>query len=377
MNSTQKFYIYLVKCAVNGTEKPKTVPSDVSLAGVCALARMHMLEYAVSTALSEAEGIESNEDFCILRTHAFAEVTRRDACLAEYDAVCDGLEREGIGFAPLKGMFACRLYPDPYLRSMSDVDILYEGADPKKIMKSLGYSEEPHGNIVRCFKKPPFFCFEFQKTLSREGEELEEKYSRLSHLALPLEGHRYELRPEYYFVYHVIHAARHYFGGGMGLRALTDVFVFFKRYGSQYDGFIKAELEKQELWGFCQNLKKLAEYCFGDGSEEDEKLLLMLKYILSSGAHGSERFRVEKQLGESGSQKKFLLSKLFPPLSVMKKAYKAVDKCPLLLPFFWVWHNIKRIFRAGEVRKKSTLAAEASQKSVSKLQELYRISREG
>ncbi len=376
MTETQKFYISLVKCALNGEEKPKILPDGASLAGVCALARLHMMEYAVSSALSQVEGIEDQKDFCDLRTHAFAEVTRRDACMSEYDGICAKLKAGGISFAPLKGMFAKELYRDPYLRSMSDVDILYSGKDPKEVMKQSGYSEEAHGNVVRCFKKPPFFCFEFQKTLSREGEELGTEYDDLFLLAEMVDGSEHRLKPQYFYVYHVLHAARHYFGGGMGLRSLADLFVFRKKYGAQFDGFAKKELEKQDLWGFCQNLNALAEYCFGDG-EGDEKLRLMLKYILNSGAHGSERFKLEKQMGDSKNRSGFWLSKLFPPLSVMKKAYKAVNACPLLLPVFWVWHNLKRLFRPGTVKKKKNIAANASQASVEKLQELYRISREG
>lgn len=374
MTENESYFVSLVKSAIEGVPAPD-MPSGASFASVCALAGTQMLGYCVYTAVCGNPAFAGEKALARLQADAFAEATRRSVCDSEYAKLAKILDEKKICYMPLKGLEARKLYPDPLMRQMSDMDIMYSGRGLEKAMKQLSYSSHRHTGGKLCFKKPPFVNFEAQRTLLR-NEPLGKEYSDILALSVQGEGFAREMKPEYFYIYHILHSARHYFGGGVGLRALADIRLFREKYPDCDRDFIYSELKKCSLDGFARNMEKLTEYFFGQ-YEGDEKIRLMGQYVLNSGAYGSERFGLERELNESGNRGKLFLSKLFPPMSIMKSSYPPVAKCGALLPAFWVWHNIRRIPRLGSVLHKAKSVGNADGERLSRLETLMRISREG
>ena len=74
-----------------------------------------------------------------------------DAVLSEeVHGLLDQFEADGIGCVPLKGIQTKALYPSTELRTMGDLDILYQGRQSKKLretMEKMGY--EWHGEAAK------------------------------------------------------------------------------------------------------------------------------------------------------------------------------------------------------------------------------------
>lgn len=51
----------------------------------------------------------------------------------EYEQVCDALEKAEIPFIPLKGVVIREYYPEPWMRTSCDIDILVREKNLKKI----------------------------------------------------------------------------------------------------------------------------------------------------------------------------------------------------------------------------------------------------
>ena len=66
------------------------------------------------------------------------------------------LAEQGIEYIPVKGYVIKNLYPEPELRTMSDIDILIQEKDRLKtdeILKNLGYERQGLGSNVWTYKR--------------------------------------------------------------------------------------------------------------------------------------------------------------------------------------------------------------------------------
>ena len=77
----------------------------------------------------------------------------------ETDQILDKFREQGIGAVPLKGIILKNDYPHQSMRTMSDVDILYDTTRKsvvKRIFASMGYELVRDINDQLDFSKPPF-----------------------------------------------------------------------------------------------------------------------------------------------------------------------------------------------------------------------------
>ena len=90
---------------------------------VCALARKHDLVHLVGQALSKkpAPASETLEKSKKIAMQAFMHYVQRSH---EYAKICTVLEEAQIPYIPLKGTVLRDFYPEPWMRTSSDIDIL-------------------------------------------------------------------------------------------------------------------------------------------------------------------------------------------------------------------------------------------------------------
>ena len=105
-------------------------------------------------------------------------------------AILDALNNNGVKCMPLKGSILKYLYPSPELRTMSDLDILYETKKSKQlrnILKSFGYKCEKKGGKDDEYFKPPFMNLEMHRIMVDEGhEQIADYYSNIWDVIKPI-----------------------------------------------------------------------------------------------------------------------------------------------------------------------------------------------
>ena len=88
------------------------------------LAKKHSLAGLVGQAL-EAQGLLKDSTASALFQNAmFNEIYYYEKMNFVYQIVCDALERAQIPYLPLKGAVLRQYYPQPWMRTNSDIDIL-------------------------------------------------------------------------------------------------------------------------------------------------------------------------------------------------------------------------------------------------------------
>ena len=285
----------------------------------------------------------------------------------EKSMILDSLANSNVKCMPLKGSILKYLYPSPELRTMSDLDILYEPGKAKvvnEVLTNLGYKCEKSGGTDDEYHKPPFMNVEMHRIMvDGNFEAIADYYNNIWDVVKPTNDGSliYQMTLEDFYVHMVAHVARHYAVGGIGIRFVFDEWIYLTHYKDVLDfEYINAEFEKINLLKFAENFKNMTIKWF-EGLETTNLEEDMTKYIFDSGTHGSVTHEqsVKVLLGKEGvknfKSNKFLyiFRQIFPSFKYMKVRNHILKKLPILLPYFY----IERIFVA--VFKKNKLVVQS------------------
>ena len=263
-------------------------------------------------------------------------------------------EKQGIDHMPLKGVVIRDLYPKPEMRCMVDIDVLirlkqYKNIVPILETSGLNFEVESQKEFIWC-KYP--LNLELHKSLV--SDKCSDYYQYFG------DGWRfakrksdssscYVMSDEDFFVFMVAHFAKHYRIAGIGIRHVTDIWLFVKNKPLLDMAYIRTEFDKLKLWEFFQNLLKTVDVWFND-AECDDITELMTKKIINSGSFGtpdsystSQALKDSKR-GEGKSRSKRFWSAVFLPYANMCLLFPVLKKCPVLLPLLWVWRIISTAF---------------------------------
>lgn len=272
----------------------------------------------------------------------------------EIQALLDDMERDGIDCLPMKGWIMRDYYPEPLMRSMSDLDVLVRemnGPDLQKWMETRGYTPEHIGHDVHdSYAKPPYMNIELHRRLIDE-EQLKQQHTVWRENCLVSlwqkeylqkeKKHIYRLSDEDFLVYQLLHFYRHFTNSGVGIRPLADLYLFLEKKRQTLDHeYLKKQLESLYIFAFFEQMARLASVCF-EGLELDENAWLVLDYLTDAGIYGdrailetSHLFKSEGRTVRESKWKNFL-GRCFLPLASMKNNYPRLRRDPWLLPVYW------------------------------------------
>jgi hypothetical protein len=284
---------------------------------------------------------------------------------AERGQLLSWMDDHQIWYMPLKGSILKNLYPKTGMRQMADNDILFDANhqyDVRDYMVAHGYDviSVAKGNHD-VYEKAPVYNFEMHTALFGilHNPSWRSYYANVRERLQKDEGNAcgYHFSDEDFYVYFLAHMAKHYQGGGTGVRSLMDIYVYNWKKGDSLDrDYIRQETDKLELSRFEQQCRGLSEKLFGQPenfeavtlSDEEKEIFA---YVYGSGTYGTLENRVRNELGKLQPEggKPTLRSKLtycrgrfFPSIEFMEHKYPIVIKCKLLLPLAYVWRMISR-----------------------------------
>jgi hypothetical protein len=207
----------------------------------------------------------------------------------------------------------------------------------------------------------------FQAACERELENIWKK-------AILKEGfsHYTEMPMEYYYAYHLAHAAKHVLVGGCGIRPFMDIWVI--RHCMKYDTALAAPLVARcGLTAFAKNAEALSEQWFSGIPSDCESVNELAMFILRSGAYGNLQNKVAGEQVVKGNRFTYILSRLFRPYSQMKYLYPVLQKWKILLPFFEVYRWLDSDFgeRRGRIKKELQANSAVSSEDVKRVGKLF------
>ena len=274
---------------------------------------------------------------------AVFDYTQRVSSLKE---ISDVFEKEHIPYIPLKGSVLRDLYPQPWMRTSSDIDVLIHEYDLDKAIVTLN-SQSSFNYYVHKHHDAHFVNdrvhLELHFSLLTRFENLDSVLKDPWKYAVQIdETNRFSFTPEFQIFYITSHAAKHFLDkGGIGIRPLLDLLVL--RLNSEFDDTaVKLLCENAGILGFYNTCIKLINVWFY-GDSYDDISSLFEEIVFAGGIFGSEQTRIlSNKRKDSGSN--YVISRVFKSGDELKRYYPQCRKYPFLIPFYQVVRWFRLLF---------------------------------
>ncbi len=346
---TSKFMFDLMKSALSGEEisvDVKDALTDDVLEKIYRLSKKHDMAHIVGHALDKNKIKPSAEIAKAYKNQVFASICRFERTDYEFKAMCNALSEANIPYLPLKGSVIREFYPDEWMRTSCDIDILIHQEDVEKatevLTKTLGYENpERHYHDVSLTSQSGV-NIELHFSLSEGIEEMDSVLCDVWEYATPCENdlYRYSVSNEFLMFYLMAHTAYHFLNGGCGIRPFADLWILKQNLSVDEDKY-RSLLKKGKLVAFAKSADELADFWFGN-CDGNDVIFKMQEFILKAGVFGDFDNLVAVKQAQKGGNAKYVMSRIWLPFESLKANYPSVEKRKILIPFYQVkrWFSL-------------------------------------
>ena len=347
----------LIRSEICGTALEESIKTELS-AKVCkelfALSNMHDVAHIVASALFKNE-LLGEEDISAAFKKVFMMAVYRDVqreySLKQVNAV---LEDANVPHILLKGAILRKYYPQTWMRTSCDVDVLVKNEDIDCAINALceaGYVRVQDASTHDYnLTSPNKIHIELHYTLSQDGEfaNADAILNDIWHNVFLTENSKcsYQLPAEQFILYHLVHMGRHLLHGGCGVRPFIDLWLLESKM-SYNESKLRAILLNTglvSLYDAASNLGKV----WLENKEHTEQTRLLEEYILFGGVYGNSRNSAKVQAAKGVSKTKSFLNLMFLSRENLEVLYPNLKKHPTMLPLY----HIKRWFRIFNKKKR-------------------------
>lgn len=315
-----------------------------------ALAKKHDLAHIVGQRLAARKMLGEDEISQKMKTCAMQAVYRYTQLDYELKQICCVLEEAAIPFIPLKGSVLRELYPEPWMRTSCDIDILVHESilehATRVLAEKLNYKVgEKWGHDISLYS-PTGVHLELHYAMIEETQVASSLVvlDRFWDSAIPCESCRYQHRvsDEMFYFYHIAHMAKHVRSGGCGIRPFLDLWILNHRVEHSKPNR-DSLLSEGGLLAFAEAAEKIAELWFSGKSCDDALAKQFEKYILGGGTYGTLENSISVRRANAGKLK-YIFSRIFVDNSFLVLMFPVLKKHPWLMPFGQVMRWFKLLF---------------------------------
>ncbi|MBQ7172509.1 MAG: nucleotidyltransferase family protein [Clostridia bacterium] len=280
-----------------------------------------------------------------------------------FEQISETFDKAAIPYLPLKGMVIRQLYPEPWMRTAGDLDILVKQEDLTRAGELLTAIGAKHKEKEE--KHDRTFFFATGVMLELHYRLLEDERANGAKDALDgiwehvervdKDRFEYRMKDEWFYYYHLVHAAKHLQEGTCGIRPFLDLWVINHNTKPNSERREKL-LEEQGLLPFAKAAEKLSEVWFSD-KMPDEWTKSFEDFLLAGGVFGGSATRYAVQTNKKGGKFRFYLGRIFIPYKTLKKWEPILVQYPVLFPFVQVKRWFSFLFCGGVRRNRNTATA--------------------
>ena len=387
--------INCIKSELCGQGEEMGVPDEpvLFLTELYQLSKAHDLAHLVGDALNKCgfwnflTGMRADERDAVAKIQEafekqiFMAVYRYERINYELEQLKRTLNAADIPFLPLKGSVIRKYYPEPWMRTSSDIDLLVKSEQLESVIgiltAELSYERKGEWIDEISLYSPSGVHIELHCTLSAEciTQEGDVVLSEIWNYAGPIDGtSTYLLADEAYYYYHIAHMAKHMLHGGCGARPFVDLWILEHKV-EHCDEKRNELLKRGGLRRFADAVRALSEAWFNGGALTEVTRELEA-YILQGGVYGTTENRVAVQQVKSGGKLRYTLSRIWLPYDVLRFQYPSLTGKKGLLPLYEVRRWGRLLFCGGgkrsmnELRLNSAVTEASQEKTKTLLTEL-------
>ena len=322
---------------------------------VYALAKKHDLAHLVGQAISELDLPES-EAQTKCKKAAVTAYGRYLRLEHDFQQVCQALEEAQIPFIPLKGSVMRNYYPEPWMRTSCDADILVKQEQldlaGKVLTEKLGYRQDGNTSHDVSFYSPHGVHIELHFDLVEDGRanDARQLLSRVWENVSLRDGYGFwhQMSDAFFYSYHIAHMTKHFEGGGCGIRPVIDLWIL--------DHIVKGDqasrdklLQESGLLQFAAAARKLSRVWFCNEAADPAAERLQ-NFLIHGGVYGSSNNYIALRKGKESGWLKYLCFRIFSPYEKLKTYYPILDKYRWLMPVMQV-RRWCRLFRPNALAR--------------------------
>ena len=347
MNNTNYIFFALLRSAIKNqplTSQEKELFNIGLLPEIYKLSCNHDLVHLVSMAIEKNQLLDKENEFLNkFRVRQLKAIFRYEKLNYELNHLCNAFEKENIPYMLLKGSVIRNLYPEPWMRTSCDIDVLVHREDFAKTKKLLveryGYTPYSETTHDEGFLAPNGSHIELHYTLIEEDEA---NYSSKilkkiwDNAVLEQGSHcKYQMTDEVFFFYHIAHMAKHIKNGGCGVRPFLDLWFLEKEKSLISHQSVIQMLESAKMLQFAKTAIKLSANWF-EGAAGDDATTILQKFVLTGGVYGIFENRFVLQQHDKSRKLTYLLSRIFVSKMHLEKIYPSCKIRNWLIPFYQV-----------------------------------------
>lgn len=312
-----------------GLDITDSLPNSIDQSAVIALARRQSIIPVVFRAFQKAN--IKNEELHTLCYQDICSYFNKDYSL---NLIYSALNAAAIPFIPLKGSVLRFLYPEPWMRTSSDIDILIHEEDVDRAVGVLSEKAElefDHRAYHDVLLTGPAVAPELHFSLKETMDNIDKVLDRVWEFAEPVDGFHYAMSPEFLIFHNVAHMSYHFSHGGLGMRPYIDLYLL--RQKTVYDeAQVGKMLEEAGIDRFYSCCCRLIDVWFCDG-RHDDVTERMERFCLEGGVFGSLKNAMASKKRKH-SDVRYYFHRLFEDRKSLEQVYPILQKKPYLLLFF-------------------------------------------
>ena len=351
---TQQELIDIIRFEIRGIPLPDgfTVSDEDSL---IKLAKEHDLSHLVFDAL-EKNNIKCDSKSAMQQY--YASIWRAEQMTHELDSMTKLFEANEIDFIPLKGSVIRPLYPEPWMRTSADIDILFRDEDADNVsdllIRALGYVKDEGETSFHhlSFRVPSSGVHvEIHRMLFSDfqiGQNVLNQIPLVWEHVSPRTGynHYLQMSDSFFYFYHIAHMIKHISSnGGCPIRSLIDLWIL-NNLPDRNEVQRKEILERANILTFAKMMSAMAKAWLEGGETPSNELE---QFILTGQMYGNLKDVISFSVDENGLSK-YVIKRVFLPYDTIKYAFPVLQRHRWLTPFFQVvrWTKVLK----KEYRKK-------------------------
>lgn len=348
--TVEKVFFALIRFEINGNELCEEIKNQITpemLPALFKLSKRHDLAHLIGDALDKngllLDGTEAKNRFLQERNMA---IYRYEQIQYELECICETLEKAQIPFIPLKGSVIRQYYPEPWMRTSCDIDILVkenilENA-AQILCNKLDYVSENQRSVNELsLHAPSGVHLELHYDLTDGDKYGRDILSNIWEYTKPIEINEYQMQltDSAFYFYHIAHMVKHFENGGCGVRPFLDLWLLNHRI--DFSRTDREKLLRQGDFLTFANASESLSVVWLENTEIDALGEQLEEYVLTGGVYGTLQNRVSMQQAKKGGKFKYILSRIFISNKELKIKYPKLERYPWLAPFYHVKRWLK------------------------------------
>ena len=380
MEQAIRIFIELIRTEICGTPLNPEIAEEITsemLEKLYKVAKSQDLTHIVGVSLKKHRLLVDEKSIRKFMKPVHSVLLRYELIHHEQTQIYKVFEKAKIVFVPLKGAVIRDFYPEPWMRTSCDIDILVRKEDLEKakehLVSELGYTVGRYKYHDVSLYTPAGVHLELHFHIRENEDKIDQQLAKVWDYVHPVEEGRYqyEMTPEYFMFHATAHMAYHFMNGGIGVRYFIDAWILENKF--PYDRKVLNQMYKEcEIYQFAESMK-LSRVWF-DGENHNKITRRVQDYVISGGVFGTLETKVTVRKMQTKGKVKYLKRRIFIPYKEFCASYPKLERLPILYPYYTVkrWFKIFNKHIAKSVAIELKLNRNIVQKDVDDMRKLFK-----